>query len=172
MGVSKDSEKKLAYIYYVEKYKTAKETAVLSNVSEKTVNDWVSKHKWKELRESQLNSSKNQINQIKELISVLTQRRLKIETQISQAESAKGKNVDNSEYIAALHEQCIRIGDDVSKWNKTLQNMDESNRISLGLYLEIMDDIFTTMQKTNPELHAKTLDFQTELVQTASIKYS
>lgn len=168
MGATKETEKRLAYLYYVEKHKTAKETAQLSGISEKTMTGWVEKFGWKKLRDAMLNNSKNQVNQIKELIGMLTQRRLNLENQISEA--SKKRDV-NDEHIAQLREQCIGIGDEVSKWNKTLENMDKSNRVNLSVYLEVMDDIFTQLQIKDPELHLKTLDFQQEHVQTVSLKY-
>ncbi|MFN8238626.1 MAG: hypothetical protein U0T77_10700 [Chitinophagales bacterium] len=168
MGVTKDMEQRLAYIYYVEKHKTAKESAQLSGVSEKTLNNWVEKFGWKKLRDALLNSTKNQVSQIKELISLLTQRRLRIEAQISEVES---KRDVNDELLVQLREQCIGIGDEVSKWNKTLENVDKANRINLSVYLEVMEDVFTQMQVEEPELHMKTLGFQQSLIQKVSLKY-
>lgn len=39
--MAKDKEKQLASYYYVEKQKTAKETAVLVGITEATMNKWV-----------------------------------------------------------------------------------------------------------------------------------
>lgn len=169
MGKSKDAEKRLAYIYYVEKYKTAKDSAVLANVTEKTLNDWIKNNGWKKLRDAKLNSSKNQVDQIKELIGLLTKRRLDTEAVI--ADVMKSKSVDQTARLEELRSQCIGIGDEVSKWNKTLENLDRANRINLGVYMEVMEDVFMQMQISNPDLHMKTLDFQQELLQQISLKY-
>lgn len=50
----------------------------------------------------------------------------------------------------------------MSKWNKSLQGMQTEGRrrITLAVYLEVMDSIFRDMQATAPELFRQSIDFQ------------
>lgn len=166
MSNTKAVEKRAARIYYVEQLKTAKEIAQLCNCTEKTIGSWIEAGGWKKERDARLNSCDNQTARIRELISVLSERSLEIEKQI-KTELGRGNKVE----AADLREESIKIGDQVSKWNKTLEGMDKENRISLSTYLEIMDDIFKNIQLEHPELHMQLLNFQEKHINTVSLKY-
>jgi hypothetical protein len=48
--------------------------------------------------------------------------------------------------------------------------MDSENRISLGIYLEVMNDIFKNLEHFDKDVYLKTLDFQESHLSTISIK--
>lgn len=56
--MAKIREQKLAEDLYINGKKTAKDIALLVGVSEKTIGDWVEKHKWKDRRNALLSSNK------------------------------------------------------------------------------------------------------------------
>ena len=63
-----------------------------------------------------------------------------------------------------LRKKAVALSDEISKQNKTLLNIDKENRITLGVYIDVMDDIFSAMRSMDEKLYMKTIDFQTQLI--------
>jgi hypothetical protein len=166
MGQSKDTERTTAKILFVEQYKSAKDIARQINVSEKTVGNWIEKYNWKSERDARMNSNKKQVQRIREVISIKCERAIALENQINDA--VKKNDI---ELIDCLKQQAISLGDEVSKWNKTLENLDKENRISLSVYIDVMDSVFKSLQKDYPKLYLQTLDFQDKHINEISLKY-
>lgn len=163
--MAKDKEKKIAKELYVEQGKSGKEIAVTIGVQEVTVSRWVTEGGWKGLRDAKLNSSASRLENVKKVISDLTEQRLDINEQIKAARSAGDKALEFD-----LNKMAVSMDDGISKWNKTLSNLDKSSRITLTIYLEVMQDIFDTMRLKDEKLHTRTLDFQEMHVQFISKK--
>ena len=45
-------------------------------------------------------------------------------------------------------------------------NLDKENRISLGVYLDVMDDLFNALRIYDMAIYRSTLDFQEQYIQT------
>lgn len=164
--MAKDKEKQLASYYYVEKQKTAKETAVLVGITEATMNKWVNESGWKSQREARATSHVEQSDNIRNLISEMASQRIALSKELNKAMDG-GDEGD----VQNIRKQLAIIDDGVSKWNKTLENINKRNKISLNIYLEIMDRIFNAMRDYDQNLFLKTIDFQEQHIGDASIKY-
>ncbi len=159
--MAKDKERRTARILYVEQGKTAKEVSDLVGVAEKTIGDWVEKGAWKEERNARQTSPAKRADNIKLIITNLSEDRLNLDRKIKNIESEGCKD---PEELTKLREEVSRIDDAVSKWNKTLENIESENRISLATYLNVMDQIFKSMQTYDPKLFMSTVEFQDQHV--------
>jgi len=164
--MAKDQEKKLAYEYYVNQKKTAKETAQLVGVTEKTVGNWVDRWSWKQLRNAKINSKEEQLDNIREIIAILSEERIHLQRDILSEEPK-----ENHKELESLRRRAVALSDEISKWNKALENLDRQNRISLSVYIEVMNDIFENLRAYDKTLFAKTLDFQERHLNQVSLKY-
>ena len=162
--MAKDKERRLAKELFLQG-KTQKEIARLAKVQEKTIGEWVKKFGWREERDARFNSSKTHTGNLKSLIGKLTQKRLDLIRFMDKAE----KEDDNEKY-ESYETKANRIADEISKYNKTLQSLDKENRISLSVYLDVMESIFKAVQVYNPDLYMKLLDFQDEHLTEVSLK--
>ena len=164
--MAKNKERAIAKQLYIQG-KTQKEISGLVNVQEKTIGDWVRKYGWKAERDARISSTKSQTANIKAIISSMAEERIAIHNDI-----LKAKEANNRDELERLQKEASVIDDGVSKWNKTLENMDKENRISLPVYLDVMDDIFKALQNTSPKIFMQTLDFQESHLTTISLKLS
>lgn len=163
--MAKKKEQEIAKEFYVNQGLTAKAIADKGLASEKTIGNWVNKYGWKKLRDAKQNSTGLRADRIGQVIETLTEQRLNLFTAISDAKIEK-----DNDTLAALQKEAVGIDDAISKWNKALENLNKENRISLAVYLEVMEDIFKNMQQYNPGLHQQTLDFQEEHLNSISLK--
>ena len=163
--MAKEKEKRIAFDYYTNQGFTAKAISDIIDVSEKTLGDWIEKGKWKAVRDSNMNSSTNRAAKIKELVSELTEQQLEINIEIKAA-----KAIGDKEQVIALRQQSASISQEVAIQTKALERMDTDNRISLGVYLEVMADIFKNLEHFDKDVYLKTLDFQENHLSTISIK--
>lgn len=154
MADKKNSEK-TAYLLYVEQGYNHKEIAQKLGVNERTVGRWVEKNNWKSARDAYVNAPTKQIGNIKEVISDLTEQTLELQKErracIANSDKARVKEINM---------ELVGLADQISKWNKSLTVMDKDNRITLNVYMDVMEDVFKCMHASNPDLHFKTLDFQ------------
>ena len=160
-----ESKRRMARILFVEKGKNAREIEAEGFGTQKTIGRWIKKYNWKDLRDQFVNGPKQQIANIKQLIGSLTERRLANEVQLEQLPS------DDKDTIADLHRDNIRISDEVSKWNKTLENLDKANKVGLSVYCHVMEEIFHALEKYDPQLFANTLDFQEDHLKNVASNY-
>jgi transposase len=153
--MAKEKERRTAHILYVEQGKKANEIADLIGVAEKTIGEWVAKGAWKEERTARQASPAKRSDNIKLIITNLSEDRLSLDRKIKAAE-AEG----DSDSLTALREEVSHIDDAVSKWNKTLENIERENRVSLATYLNVMDQIFQAMRQHDAKLYMSTIEFQ------------
>lgn len=163
--MAKEKEKRIAFDYYTNQGFTAKGISEIVNVSEKTIGDWVEKGNWKSVRDANMNSSQNRASKIKELISELTEQQLEINIEVKAAKAEGDK-----ERVIALRQQSASISQEVAIQTKALERMDSDNKISLGVYLEVMTDVFKNLEHYDKTIYLKTLDFQESHLSTISIK--
>lgn len=168
--MAKDRERQVAKKYFVEFHKTQKEIAEDLGVTEKTVGKWVSEGNWKAERDARINSSQNQAANLKSLISELTDRALEVLNDIKGIEG-KGKNATDveREELIELKKESTRISQEVAMYNKTLTQF-QNDKLPLGLYIEVMEDIFKELQNFDKDIYLKTLDFQRAHIQTVAQK--
>lgn len=162
--MAKQNERRLAKELLLQG-KNQKEIARMVNVQEKTISQWVKKYGWNEERDARFNSANTQILSLKKLIGRLTEQRL---TLIRKMESAIAN--DDLEEHDALQYKANRLADEVSKYNKALLSIDKENKISLTVYLEVMDSIFKAVQVYNAALYMSLLDFQEQHLSDISLK--
>ena len=144
-----------AYEYIVIKGKIQKETAELLGITEQTVSDWAREGKWKELRQARQQSTRTEADNIRQIIRLNSERRLEIEGEINTAVKVEDKKLEGE-----LRSEANRLSDNSAKWAKTLREMEKNNKYSLGELINMMDDMFTDMRQSDPELFEKTINFQ------------
>lgn len=177
--MAKTLDKERAYRMYVKEHRTAKEVSKRTGVTEKTIGIWVKKHGWKKQRNAEVNSAKAQQNRINEILGEYAEQTLyyiqenkKLKVKISNA--IANNNTDAlkifSEQLNDNNSELARIDDGSSKWRKQLTDLDKENRISLSVYLEVMDDLFENMRAFDDKLYSNSLDFQEKHLTTISIK--
>ncbi|MDU1892749.1 MAG: hypothetical protein E6767_18875 [Dysgonomonas sp.] len=144
-----------AYEYVVEQGKTQKEVAVLLGVTEKTMSDWAKEGNWREQRKLRQSSASTARENIQRIISLLSQKRLNLEYQINDA-----KDAGDTDLEIRLRKEANSISADI-RWNsKNIEGMDKDN-ITLGVYVDVFDDIFSALRVYNPDLFEETIEFQT-----------
>lgn len=163
--MAKDKERRTAHILYVEQGKTAREVAELIGCAEKTIGEWVAKFGWKEERTARQASPAKRADNIKMIITNLSEDRLRLDREIRAIEASGG----NPEALAELRDRVSRLDDSVSKWNKALENIEKENRVSLATYLHVMDEIFSAMRLYDARLFMSTVEFQEQHIHKISI---
>ncbi|MBN2814970.1 MAG: helix-turn-helix domain-containing protein [Bacteroidales bacterium] len=163
--MAKERERRLAHILYVEQKKTAKEVAEMVGVSEKTLSDWVTKFNWKTERSARNTSPSQRIANLENIIAGIAEERIELTRQLAQVELTAAR-----EEVEEIRKQISKLDDAVSKWNKTLRDINKEARIPLATYLEVMQTIFDALQAYDPKLYMQTLNFQEHHVHTVSLK--
>lgn len=153
--MSKEKERKTARILYVDQGKTNKEISRLVGVTEKTVSQWAQKYGWEEERTARNVTPARRIENIKSIIHSLSEERLEVQRQAQQAEA--DNDIDTA---TELRTRIGKIDDSVAKWNKTLSAIQDENKVSLSVYLKVMDQIFEALRIYDNQLYIKTVDFQ------------
>jgi len=166
--MAKDKERTIGHDLYVFQGKTAKEAAALLSVSEKTFSSWVNANDgaWKKERDARTTSPNKRIENIREIIGSLADRRIILGRELIALESGDS----DAESLEAKRKEISQIDDAVSKWNKTLKDLDKENRVSLAAHLRVMDEIFDTMRNFDEKLYYSTLKFQEQYLVTISSK--
>lgn len=160
--MAKEREQQQAYYYFVEKQKTAKETAHLIGITEKTMSAWVAKFGWKSEREARALSSVNRAENIQQLIDSLAAERIATQKQLEAETDPKA--------AMTLRRALASIDDGAAKWNKTLENVKKDGRVRLSVYLDVMEQIFNDLRVFNYKVYMETLDFQEQHVHDVSAK--
>lgn len=164
--MAKEKERKLARILYVEQNKDAKEISQLINVSEVTLSKWVNLYAWKDLRSAKNSNQTNRTQNIRQIINDISEQRIAEGRALMEAES----NAD-MELCQAIRTRIAKLDDAVSKWNKTLENIDKENQISLSVYVNVMEMVFNALKSYDEKLYLQTLDFQDAHLNDVSLKF-
>lgn len=148
-----------AYEYVVEKGKTQKEVAALLGITEKTISEWANDGKednWRELRKTRQSAASTARENIQRLISLLSEKRLNIEYAINEAIDA-----GDTESEIRLRRDAGRISNDMAYQNKALTELNKEKGATLGIYVDVFDDIFSSLRSYNFDLFEQTIEFQT-----------
>ena len=135
--------------------------ATILNITEATLSKRANsgdEGKWKDLREARQQCLSTDTDNLKQLLRVMSAQRLELDGQILEAQKAG----DNKEE-ARLRREARALSDEMSKQNKTLQTLDKS-KYTLGVFIDVMDEIFNAMRQHDEELWEKTIEFQSTLV--------
>jgi predicted transcriptional regulator len=164
--MAKDKERRTAKLYYVEHNFTAKETAARVGVTEKTVGKWVDEGHWRAERDARNSSPAKRLNNIKEIISKLSEEWLELNREVKLMEENKA----DAKEIAATRSRIKNIDDAVSKWNKTLENIEKENAVPLATYISVMENIFQALLDHDRELYMQLVEFQENHIADVSEK--
>lgn len=154
-----------AYELVVQQGKTQKEAAKLLGVTEKTMSDWAVEGDWRELRKTRQSAASTARENILQIISLLSEKRLSLEYEINDAVSAGDKEGE-----LLLRAAASRISNDLAYNNKALGelNKDKGSHATLGILVDVFDDIFSALREYDPKLFDKTIDFQTQYLRRKS----
>lgn len=149
--------KKEAHDLFVNDRASIREIAERLGVSERSVSSWANANDglWKKEQTANAVSNKKQGENLREIISMLADQKLELLQRIDEAVT----DGDNDK-VLDLRKQAASLDNSVAQWGKQLSEMDKTNRISLSIYLEVMDKIFDAMKAQDPELYYRSLDFQ------------
>ena len=149
-----DKIRRSAYEMVVVHGLTQKATEILG-VSEVSMSDWAREGKWREEREARQTCTATDADNTRKIISLLSKKRYDLEVEIGDAD----KTGDIEQQIN-LRKQARSISDEISKHNKTLISLDKENKATLGIYIDVMDDIFSALRAYDDDMFTKTIDFQ------------
>jgi transposase len=163
--MAKDKEKKTAHILFVAQGKTRKEIAALIGTSERTVGSWVDKYGWLKERTARNASPVKRSENIKSIITSLSEERIELTGLIKEAETKK-----DADAITDLRTRISKIDDAVAKWNKTFMTIDAENSITLSVYITVMERIFDSLRSFDSKLFMQTIEFQDQHLHKITIE--
>jgi transposase len=188
--MAKDQEKNVAFFLFTNEGLNAQEIAKRLNVRPNTIGDWIKAGNWKKIQDANLNQKTSRLDRIHEVIDELSTERLEIiKTRRELEESKKtlmieirevpNKNItdDLKNEVAEINSQikdlkrsAVFVDQGIAMWNKTLQSFHQDNKITLTIYIEMMNRVFEDMRAKDEKLYMKTLDFQhTHLLEATQI---
>lgn len=159
--------KRLAFEYIVVQGKSLEETSDLVGVSKISLSRWGNEVEptWTDQRKARQQCYTTDAENTRKIITLLSENRLEIELKIREA-----IRLGNKEEELGLREQARGISDDISKHNKTLQTLDKENRITLGVYIDVMEDIFDSLRAYDEDLFIKCVDFQAQHIRKKMVE--
>jgi len=156
-----DKIRRTAYEYVVIQGYDQKIVAEMLHVTEATLSKWATtgkEGKWKDLREGRQQCMSTDSDNVRKLLRIMSQQRLTLEGLILDAQ----KSGEAKEEIR-LRQEARALSDEMSKQNKTLLTLDKSN-YTLGVFIDVMDEIFNSMRQHDEQLWEKTIEFQSTLI--------
>lgn len=168
--------KNSAYEYIVVQGETQKRTAELLDIPEQTVSTWAAAGKWRELRRSRQSAIETARQNLRNIISLLSEQRLRIKHDIQLAQSVSDRETELN-----LRRQASSISDDISKNNRALRDIEKENKITLGTIIDVMDDIFNNLRianlkivcphcKMEIDLYGEMLEFQAMYIRQKTLE--
>jgi len=159
MANTKKKERQLAYLYYVEHGLSGKECARKAGVTQKTVSAWVARYRWKEERNARILSLNQRIEHMREVLGGLAEESVMLTRQLREASKRGDRGAANDLRLALAS-----ISDQASKWTKSLDTIQTKERVSLSVYLTVMDELFRAIHARHPDIYHQLIDFQEDLV--------
>ena len=181
--MSKETEQKIAKELYINQNKTPEEIAHKTGVTLRTVQRWIKDGNWKKLRDAKANGSPQRIERTQLVVDSLTDRRI----QLIKDETKSRKELEELEELGGYEElkeekailrvkvetlraEAASIDDAISKWNKRIENLNKEGKITLSIYMEVMERIFEALRLSNEPLYMQTLDFQENHLEDVAAK--
>lgn len=150
-----DKLRRSAYQLVVLKGHSQKEVAEILGVSEVTMSNWSTEGKWREERKGRMLCHSTDTANSKQLLWLVADKRLELEMQAIEASKAGDKDLEMS-----IRREAKKLSDEAAAITKQMEKLDKDNRISLGVYIDVMDDIFNALRLANEDLFNLTVDFQ------------
>lgn len=170
-SMAKENECRLAKIMYVDQLKDAKEISTILKVSEATLSKWVNKFGWKEQRNAKLSSPEVRTDNIKQVINGLTEDRINLDRQLKDAERRSATDKAATIEVVLIRKNIAQVDDSISKWNKTLFNVEKEQKISFSSYMYAMEQIFNALHQYNEKIFLQTIDFQEDHLNDVARRY-
>lgn len=152
---------------FVVERKTAKEIAILLDVAQKTMGEWVKKYGWKEEREAKAISSGKRVENLDSIITGMAEKRIRLERLVEEEEA---KPDPDMKVIEETRKEIVTIDYGVANWNKVRKNVEKESKISPADYYQVMDDIFQNFARYDYQLYLKTIDFQQFHIESVSTR--
>lgn len=162
--MAKTEARKLAYIYFVEHKLTQKEAADKAGVSTNTMSKWVNAGKWTEKRDALIFSANEQVKNIREVIGCLAEETVELAKSLRACDKKRDK-----ETAMGIRVAMNSVADQAAKWRKTLEDI-EKDKVSLSVYLMVMEDVFKVMHANHPHIYHQLIDFQEELIHKKAVE--
>lgn len=153
--MAKNKEKIAAHHYFVKEGLEQKEISLKTGVSENTISKWVRDGHWKEERAARMQSSKERLQEIKDLILDLTRQNTDINKEIQEAADSNDLNKS-----ILLKKARAATTQEIAILTKALEKIEKSTRVSLATYLEVMESVFKALSIYDNKLYLDSLDFQ------------
>jgi len=164
--MAKDRERNTARILYVNEGKSGKEIALMLNIAEKTVSAWVEKYAWKSARTAKVTSSDNRIANLKRIIDDIAEERLQLQAELADLTKTKSNEAKQKAIRIAM----AAIDGTVAQWNNVLINAEKETKITLGVYLTVMQRVFKAMYLFDAVMHNQTIAFQDQHINDITIE--
>lgn len=126
-----------------------KQIAETIGVSERTISTWAAKFQWDEQ------------------MALRSQAPQELENDLLQVIAGIVKERKNAEFATDR----IRLADELSKYNKTLDSVRKESRLSLTAHCQIMKDLLAFVQVRMPDLMPRLMDMQQQYITTKSQEY-
>lgn len=181
--MSKETEQKIAKELYINQNKTPEEIAHKTGVTLRTVQRWIKDGNWKKLRDAKANGSPQRIERTQLVVDSLTDRRIQLIKDETKARKELEELEELGDYeelkeekailrvkVETLRAEAASIDDAISKWNKRIENLNKEGKITLSMYMEVMERIFEALRLSNEPLYMQTLDFQENHLEDVAAK--
>lgn len=181
--MSKETEQKIAKELYINQNKTPEEIAHKTGVTLRTVQRWIKDGNWKKLRDAKANGSPQRIERTQLVVDSLTDRRIQLIKDETKARKELEELEELGDYeelkeekailrvkVETLRAEAASIDDAISKWNKRIENLNKEGKITLSIYMEVMERIFEALRLSNEPLYMQTLDFQENHLEDVAAK--
>lgn len=142
MPPAKTTERKLAFIYFVDKGMDQKEIAELLDVSPNTVSRWAIEDGWEKLRNAKMTGPDALLMHLNELQTELVEQRIQMQRDGSPASDRRG------------------LTDEISKVTKAIEAARRDKGISLRTYIAAMEMLQADMLANDQELFHKLVAYQ------------
>ena len=147
MGKTKDTEKKLAEHYFVDKGWSVDQIAEKVNVHRSTVDRWVEDNNWETKRAARHSSKERQLERLNELLERQVEKMLELENDPEASDSS----------VSGL-------ADRISKTNKAIETAMKEMEPPLSVQLSIIGKFMDALMVKDSKLYMATLDFQEDYI--------
>lgn len=147
MGKSKETEKKLAKHYFVDRGWSVDQIVEKINVHRTTVDRWIEDNNWKTQRSARHASKERQLARLNELLEKQVEKMLEMEND----HDASDKDVSG-------------LADRISKTNKAIETAMKEMEPPLSVQLSIIGKFMDALMAKDAKTYMATLDFQEEYI--------
>lgn len=162
MAKKKIKEQAQAKTLFIELGKSQKGIAEMLGVAEKTISRWVNEGNWESERAARQMAAQNIRQNGKLAMGNLSE--ILLELQTKRNEELKKEIPDKTE-IEELDKKILSYTHAIAQAGSQVSKIIEENKITLSVYLQVMEDVFNNLMAEDSSLHAKTLDFQERHIQ-------